>query len=43
MVLCVYMMSRVYDVPGLMAPLEKKKEYTELGKVVDIVYRERGK
>ena len=34
---------RIYDVPGLMAPLEKKKEYTELGKVVDIVYRERGK
>ena len=34
---------RIYDVPGLMAPLEKKKEYTELGKIVDIVYRERGK
>lgn len=34
---------RIYDVPSLMAPLVKKKEYTKLGKIVDIVYRERGK
>lgn len=34
---------RIYDVPSLMKPLEKKKEYTGLGKIVDIVYRERGK
>ena len=32
---------RIYDVPTLMGPLEKKKEYTELGKIVDIVYRDR--
>ena len=32
---------RIYDVPTLMGPLEKKKEYTGLGKIVDIVYRDR--
>lgn len=34
---------RLYEVPRLMAPLVLRKEWTELGKVVDIVYRERGK
>lgn len=33
---------RIYDVPSLMAPLELKNEYRDLGKIVDIVYRERG-
>ncbi len=34
---------RIYEVPSLMGPLVKKKEFTKLGKIVDIVYRERGK
>lgn len=34
---------RIYDVPALMGPLVLKHEYKELGKIVDIVYRERGK
>lgn len=34
---------RQYNVPDLMKPLEKKKEFTNLGKIVDIVYKERAK
>lgn len=33
---------RMYNVPDLMGALEQKKEHTELGKIVDITYRERG-
>lgn len=34
---------RLYEIPRLMGDLVKKKEYTELGKIVDIAYRESGK
>ena len=34
---------RLYDVPNLMGDLIKKKEYKKLGKIVDIVYKERKK
>jgi hypothetical protein len=34
---------RLYDVPNLMGDLVKKKEYKKLGKIVDIVYKERKK
>lgn len=34
---------RVYDVPNLMKPLVKKKEFKGLGKIVDITYKERTK
>lgn len=34
---------RMYEVPNLMKPLELKKEYKNLGKIVSIDYRERGK
>ena len=34
---------RMYDVPNLMAPLVKQKEYTGLGNIVDITYKERKK
>ena len=34
---------RIYDVPNLMAPLVKQKEYTGLGNIVDITYKERKK
>lgn len=33
----------MYDVPNLMAPLVKQKEYTGLGNIVDITYKERKK
>ena len=38
-----YGVMRVYDVPNLMEPLIKVKEFTGLGKIVDIAYKERGK
>lgn len=34
---------RLYDVPNLMGDLVKKKEFKKLGKIVDIVYKERKK
>lgn len=34
---------RVYDVPNLMEPLVKVKEFKKLGKIVDIAYKERSK
>ena len=34
---------RLYDVPNLMGDLVQKKEFKKLGKIVDIVYKERKK
>ncbi len=34
---------RLYEVPKLMRPLELKKQWENLGKIVDIAYRETGK
>lgn len=34
---------RMYEVPKLMQPLVLKKQWEDLGKIVDIVYREAGK
>ena len=34
---------RLYEVPRLMGDLVLRKEFTSLGKIVDIVYREAGK
>lgn len=34
---------RIYDVPNLMEPLVKKKEFSQLGNIVDIAYKERSR
>ena len=34
---------RVYNVPNLMEPLVLKKEFKDLGKIIDIVYKEQSK